>query len=93
MMYLRKATKEEKEAVDNLIVTFIKLYPQNLTYALTRVAEIKDMELHSVRQRYYSYIRWKRGEELFILSSDKVVLSNTKAQTTEKILEQLEDQI
>lgn len=83
---------EQRESLDNLIVTFVKMYPQNLTYAFQRVADIKGKTLASVSGRYYTYVRWKRKEELFTLSSDQVKITNTKSQITDQILKQLEDQ-
>lgn len=84
---------EEKESFDNLIVTFVKMYPHCLKFAFERVAAIKGKTVTSVASRYYSYVRWKRGEELFTLSSSAVTIVNTKSQTTDQIIKALENEI
>lgn len=68
---------KSKEQLDKLIITMIKLYPTNLTYAFNRVSDITGFSVRVISGRWYSNIR-HRNEVVYKIVSDNVEIKNTR---------------
>lgn len=68
---------KNKEQLDKLIITMVKLYPTNLTYAFNRVSDITGYGVRVISSRWYSNIR-HRSEIVYKVVSDEVEIRNTK---------------
>lgn len=75
---------KNKEQLDNLIITMVKLYPINLAYAFTRVSEITGIGFSVISNRWYSNIR-HRSEVVYKLVSDDVEIRNTRVMRSDMI--------
>ena len=78
---------KNKAQLDKLIITMIKLYPTNLTYAFKRVSEITGFSTRVISGRWYSNIR-HRSEVVYKVVSDEVEIRNTKT-TRSDLIEKL----
>jgi hypothetical protein len=68
---------KNKEQLDRIIITMVKLYPTNLTYAFKRVSEITGIQYLVISNRWYSNIR-HRSEVVYKLVTDNVEIKNTR---------------
>lgn len=68
---------KNKEQLDRIIITMVKLYPTNLKYAFSRVSEVTGFSVTLVTNRWYSNIR-HRNEVVYKVVSDTVEIRNTK---------------
>jgi hypothetical protein len=75
---------KNKEQLDNLIITMVKLYPTNLQYAFKRVSDITGITPLVVTNRWYSNIR-HRSEVIYKVVSDEVEIRNTKTTRSDLI--------
>lgn len=73
-----------KQQLDNLIITMVKLYPTNLTYAFSRVSDITGYSLSVISSRWYSNIR-HRSEVVYKVVSDKIEIRNTRITRSDMI--------
>ena len=75
---------KNKEQLDRIIITIIKLYPTNLTYAFKRVSEITGIKYLVISNRWYSNIR-HRSEVVYKLVTDDVEIRNTRMMRSDMI--------
>ncbi len=75
---------KNKEQLDRIIITMIKLYPTNLTYAFKRVSEITGIKPLVISNRWYSNIR-HRSEVVYKLVTDDVEIRNTRMMRSDMI--------
>jgi hypothetical protein len=75
---------KNKEQLDNLIITMVKLYPTNLTYAFKRVSDVTGIKPLVVSSRWYSNIR-HRSEVIYKVVTDEVEIRNTKSTRSDLI--------
>jgi hypothetical protein len=75
---------KSKEQLDRIIITMIKLYPTNLTYAFKRVSEITGIRPLVISNRWYSNIR-HRSEVVYKLVTDDVEIRNTRVMRSDMI--------
>jgi len=75
---------KNKEQLDRIIITMIKLYPTNLTYAFKRVSEITGIKYLVISNRWYSNIR-HRSEVVYKLVTDDVEIRNTRMMRSDMI--------
>ena len=68
---------KNKEQLDRITITMVKLYPTNLTYAFKRVSEITGIQYLVISNRWYSNIR-HRSEVVYKLVTDNVEIKNTR---------------
>jgi hypothetical protein len=78
---------KNKEQLDRIIITMVKLYPTNLTYAFKRVSEITGFSTRVISGRWYSNIR-HRSEVVYKVVSDEIEIRNTKT-TRSDLIEKL----
>jgi hypothetical protein len=78
---------KNKEQLDRIIITMVKLYPTNLTYAFKRVSEITGFGTRVISGRWYSNIR-HRSEVVYKVVSDEIEIRNTKT-TRSDLIEKL----
>lgn len=78
---------KNKAQLDNIIITMIKLYPTNLTYAFGRVSDITGFSVRVISGRWYSNIR-HRSEVVYKVVSDEIEIRNTKT-TRSDLIEKL----
>lgn len=71
-----------KEQLDNLICTVIKIYPLNLTYAFRRASELTGIGISTIASRYYSVLRHER--QLFCVKTEEVEIWNQKRMTKDE---------
>ena len=69
---------KNKEQLDNLIITMVKLYPTNLQYAFKRVSDVTGIKPLVVTNRWYSNIR-HRSEVIYKVVTDELEIRNTKS--------------
>lgn len=75
---------KNKEQLDRIIITMVKLYPTNLTYAFKRVSEITGIQYLVISNRWYSNIR-HRSEVVYKLVTDNVEIKNTRVMRSDII--------
>ena len=75
---------KNKEQLDRIIITMIKLYPTNLTYAFKRVSEITGIKYLVISNRWYSNIR-HRSEVIYKVVTDDVEIRNTRVMRSDMI--------
>jgi hypothetical protein len=75
---------KSKEQLDRIIITMVKLYPTNLTYAFKRVSEITGIKYLVISNRWYSNIR-HRSEVIYKVVTDEVEIRNTKTTRSDLI--------
>jgi len=75
---------KNKEQLDKLIITMVKLYPTNLTYAFGRVSDITGYGSRVLANRWYSNIR-HRSEVVYKVVSNKVEIRNTRITRSDMI--------
>lgn len=75
---------KNKEQLDRLIITMVKLYPTNLTHAFTRVSDITGYGVNVISSRWYSNIR-HRSEVVYKVVTDDVEIRNTKTTRSDMI--------
>ena len=78
---------KNKEQLDNLIITMVKLYPTNLQYAFKRVSDVTGIKPLVVTNRWYSNIR-HRSEVIYKVVTDELEIRNTKS-TRSDLIEKL----
>ena len=78
---------KNKEQLDRIIITMVKLYPTNLTYAFKRVSDITGITPLVVTNRWYSNIR-HRSEVIYKVVTDELEIRNTKS-TRSDLIEKL----
>lgn len=69
---------KNKEQLDRMIITMVKLYPTNLRYAFERVSEISGIKVMMISNRWYSRIR-HTDEVIYRLVTDEIEIRNTKS--------------
>jgi hypothetical protein len=75
---------KNKEQLDKLIITMVKLYPTNLTYAFKRVGEITRIKPLVISSRWYTNIR-HRPEVVYRIVTDEVEIKNTRVMRSDMI--------
>lgn len=75
---------KNKEQLDKLIITMVKLYPTNLTYAFSRVSDITGFSTRVVAGRWYSNIR-HRSEVVYKVVTDDIEIRNTRVTRSDMI--------
>lgn len=75
---------KNKEQLDRIIITMVKLYPTNLTYAFSRVSDITGYGARVISARWYSNIR-HRSEVVYKVVTDEVEIRNTKTTRSDMI--------
>ena len=75
---------KNKEQLDRIIITMVKLYPTNLTYAFKRVSEITGIQYLVISNRWYSNIR-HRSEVVYKVVTDDVEIRNTRVMRSDMI--------
>jgi hypothetical protein len=75
---------KNKEQLDKLIITMVKLYPTNLTYAFKRVGEITGIKPLVISSRWYTNIR-HRSEVVYRIVTDEVEIKNTRVMRSDMI--------
>ena len=75
---------KNREQLDKLIITMVKMYPTNLTYAFGRVRDITGFSTRVIAGRWYSNIR-HRSEVIYKVVSDEVEIRNTKTTRSDMI--------
>ena len=75
---------KNKEQLDNLIITMVKLYPTNLTYAFKRVSDITGVKPLVISSRWYTNIR-HRSEVVYRIVTDEVEIKNTRVMRSDLI--------
>lgn len=72
------------EQQENLICTFVRLYPFNISFALQRASEMVGVNLSTIRSRYYSRIRKQR--KIFIVKFGEIEIINTSRMSSQEIV-------
>ena len=75
---------KNKEQLDRIIITMVKLYPTNLTYAFNRVSDITGYGVRVISSRWYSNIR-HRSEVVYKVVTDEVEIRNTRITRSDMI--------
>jgi hypothetical protein len=75
---------KNKEQLDNLIITMVKLYPTNLTYAFKRVSDVTGVKPLVISNRWYTNIR-HRSEVVYKIVTDEVEIKNTRVMKSDMI--------
>jgi hypothetical protein len=75
---------KSKEQLDRIIITMVKLYPTNLTYAFKRVGEITGIKPLVISSRWYTNIR-HRPEVVYRIVTDEVEIRNTRVMRSDMI--------
>ena len=75
---------KNKEQLDNLIITMVKLYPTNLTYAFKRVSDVTGIKYLVISNRWYTNIR-HRSEVIYKVVTDEVEIKNTRVMRSDMI--------
>ncbi len=75
---------KNKEQLDNLIITMVKLYPTNLTYAFKRVSDVTGIKPLVISSRWYTNIR-HRSEVVYRIVTDEVEIKNTRVMRSDLI--------
>jgi hypothetical protein len=75
---------KNKEQLDRMIITMVKLYPTNLRYAFERVSEISGIKVMVISNRWYSRIR-HTDEVVYRLVTDEIEIRNTKSSRSDLI--------
>jgi hypothetical protein len=75
---------KNKEQLDNLIITMVKLYPTNLTYAFKRVSDVTGIKPLVISSRWYTNIR-HRSEVVYKIVTDEVEIKNTRVMRSDMI--------
>jgi hypothetical protein len=75
---------KNKEQLDKLIITMVKLYPTNLTYAFNRVSDITGYSARVISARWYSNIR-HRSEVIYKVVTDDIEIRNTRVTRSDMI--------
>lgn len=75
---------KNKEQLDRIIITMVKLYPTNLTYAFHRVSDITGYGVRVISARWYSNIR-HRSEVIYKVVTDEVEIRNTRITRSDMI--------
>jgi hypothetical protein len=75
---------KNKEQLDRIIITMVKLYPTNLTYAFNRVSDITGFSARVISARWYSNIRHK-SEVVYKVVTDDIEIRNTKTTRSDMI--------
>ena len=78
---------KNKEQLDRMIITMVKLYPTNLQYAFQRVSDITGIRPLVITNRWYSKIR-HTDEVIYKIVTDEVEIRNTKS-TRSDLIEKL----
>lgn len=78
---------KNKEQLDRMIITMVKLYPTNLQYAFQRVSDITGIRPLVITNRWYSKIR-HTSEVIYKIVTDEVEIKNTKS-TRSDLIEKL----
>jgi hypothetical protein len=75
---------KNKEQLDKFIITMVKLYPTNLTYAFKRVSDITGVKPLVISNRWYTNIR-HRSEVVYKIVTDEVEIKNTRVMRSDMI--------
>ena len=75
---------KNKEQLDKFIITMVKLYPTNLTYAFKRVSDITGIKPLVISNRWYTNIR-HRSEVVYRIVTDEVEIKNTRVMRSDLI--------
>ena len=67
---------KNKEQLDRMIITMVKLYPTNLQYAFARVSDISGIKPLVITNRWYSKIR-HNPEVVYKIVTDSIEIRNT----------------
>ena len=75
---------KNKEQLDKFIITMVKLYPTNLTYAFKRVSDITGIKPLVISNRWYTNIR-HRSDVIYRIVTDEVEIKNTRVMRSDMI--------
>jgi hypothetical protein len=75
---------KNKEQLDKFIITMVKLYPTNLTYAFKRVSDITGVKPLVISNRWYTNIR-HRSDVIYRIVTDEVEIKNTRVMRSDLI--------
>jgi hypothetical protein len=75
---------KNKEQLDKFIITMVKLYPTNLTYAFKRVSDITGVKPLVISNRWYTNIR-HRSDVIYRIVTDEVEIKNTRVMRSDMI--------
>lgn len=75
---------KNKEQLDKFIITMVKLYPTNLTYAFKRVSDITGVKPLVISSRWYTNIR-HRPDAVYRIVTDEVEIKNTRVMRSDMI--------
>ena len=75
---------KDKEQLDRIIITMVKLYPTNLRYAFQRVSDVSGIKPLVITNRWYSKVRYT-DEVIYRIVTDGVEIRNTKSSRSDLI--------
>jgi hypothetical protein len=75
---------KDKEQLDRIIITMVKLYPTNLRYAFQRVSDVSGIKPLVITNRWYSKIRYT-NEVIYRIVTNGVEIINTKSSRSDLI--------
>jgi hypothetical protein len=75
---------KNKEQLDRIIITMVKLYPTNLRYAFQRVSDVSGIKPLVITNRCYSKVRYT-DEVIYRIVTDGVEIRNIKSSRSDLI--------
>ena len=75
---------KDKEQLDRIIITMVKLYPTNLRYAFERVGDVSGIKPLVITNRWYRKIRYT-DEVIYRIITDGVEIRNIKSSRSDLI--------
>jgi hypothetical protein len=75
---------KDKEQLDRIIITMVKLYPTNLRYAFQRVSDVSGIKPLVITNRWYSKVRYT-DEVIYRIVTDGVEIRNIKSSRSDLI--------
>jgi hypothetical protein len=75
---------KDKEQLDRIIITMVKLYPTNLRYAFQRVSDVSGIKSLVITNRWYSKVRYT-DEVIYRIVTDGVEIRNIKSSRSDLI--------
>jgi hypothetical protein len=75
---------KNKEQLDRIIITMVKLYPTNLRYAFQRVSDVSGIKPLVITNRWYSKVRYT-DEVIYRIVTDGVEIRNIKSSRSDLI--------
>jgi hypothetical protein len=75
---------KDKEQLDRIIITMVKLYPTNLRYAFQRVSDVSGIKPLVITNRWYSKVSYT-DEVIYRIVTDGVEIRNIKSSRSDLI--------